>query len=57
MAWPDRNKCEKILWKISIVLGDSGCLPFTKISREIQLENLKEHDFLGLPGATEHLKS
>ena len=39
----------------------SGCLPFTKILREIRFENKKEDDFLGLPNgkfprATEHLK-
>ena len=63
LKWRDviETKVKFFSEKLNCFRRYSGCLPFTKIFREIRLENKKEHDFLGLPNgkfprATEHLK-
>ena len=63
LKWRDviETKVKFFLEKLNCFRRYSGCLPFTKIIREIRLENKKEHDFLGLPNgkfprATENLK-
>ena len=63
LKWRDviETKVKFFLEKLNCCRRYSGCLPFTKIFRQIRLENKKENDFLGLPNgkfrrATEHLK-
>ena len=63
LKWRDviETKVKFFLEKLNCLRRYSGCLPFTKIFRQIRLENKKENDFLGLPNgkfrrATEHLK-